>query len=167
MIDHDDIDWPDDLAAAIDEPSPTNPSPVAKEDASSSRWERTVPIFKAGGDEQRYILGEVLIPGETDSQGDIYDEDTVRQAAHEFMRGFMRGKLGLQHEGRLTSEVDLLESYIAPIDMEIEGRYVKRGTWLMAWRVNDDQMWDDVKSGRLTGFSIGGEAIRHPLSEAA
>jgi DNA adenine methylase len=39
---------------------------------------------------------------------------------------------------------------------------VSKGTWLMAVRVLDDGLWEQVKTGGITGFSIGGSAVRTP-----
>jgi DNA adenine methylase len=56
--------------------------------------------------------------------------------------------------------VKILESYVAPVEFEIDGKRVKRGTWLLAVRVAEDGLWRQIKSGELTGFSIGGSAHR-------
>jgi hypothetical protein len=33
-------------------------------------------------------------------------------------------------------------------------------TWLLAVRVADEELWRQIKAGELTGFSIGGSAMR-------
>jgi hypothetical protein len=38
--------------------------------------------------------------------------------------------------------------------------HIRRGTWLLAVRVVDDELWQQIKAGELTGFSIGGSALR-------
>jgi phage head maturation protease len=35
-----------------------------------------------------------------------------------------------------------------------------REGWMIAIRINDDQVWKDVKSGKLSSFSIGGRALK-------
>jgi len=57
---------------------------------------------------------------------------------------------------------EILESYLAPAEFEVDGTRIKRGTWLLAVRVTDDDLWRQIKSGELTGFSIGGRALRRP-----
>jgi DNA adenine methylase len=118
----------------------------------------TTPILKA--DEERYVLGIVLEPETVDAQGDIYSVEEVRKAAHTFMEVY-RG-VGLQHQVRVDDRVKILESYLAPGDLELGGLLVKRGTWLLAVRVLDDELWQLVKDGTLTGFSIGGTARKVP-----
>lgn len=109
-------------------------------------------------------MGEVLVPDDTDTQGDEYDEGDVRKAAHFFAEhGFFA--VGLMHERTLArSKIRVLESYLAPIDMTVEGRDVKKGTWLLAARVVDDDLWQAVKDGSLTGWSIEGTAIAEEIS---
>lgn len=130
-----------------------------------SLTKRVVSVVKATdgtaeSGEERYVLGVVLEPELIDAQQDIYDEATIRTAAHKFMTDFRT--VGLMHKGAVNDKVKILESYITPVDFEIDGAPVKKGAWVMAVRVLDDALWTDVKSGALTGFSIGGTAIRKP-----
>lgn len=108
--------------------------------------------------EERTVTGIVLEPEEEDTQTDIYSEPEVRKAAFWFMEN--DGLLGLQHEGQLGEGARLLENFLMPVDGPIGGQAVKKGTWVMTWRIVDDGIWADVKAGRLTGFSIGGDSIR-------
>jgi len=61
-----------------------------------------------------------------------------------------------------TGRVKILESYLAPTSFALEGTQVRKGTWLLAMRVLDDDLWSQVKSGELTGLSMGGSAARLP-----
>jgi len=63
--------------------------------------------------------------------------------------------------------VKVLESYLAPTDFAVGDVSVRRGTWMLAVRVLSDELWDRVKGGDLTGFSIGGTARRLPEPTAA
>lgn len=126
---------------------PTPPSVVAK---------NYVPILKT--DEERFVLGIVLEPETVDAQRDIYSATEVREAAHKFMADFQN--LGLMHREIVTGRVKILESYVAPAAFELDGMTVKKGTWLLAVRVVDDGLWKEIQTGGLTGFSIGGNAVR-------
>ena len=126
--------------------------------------DREVPIYKAdnSSDEERIAYGIVLEPETCDSQKEIYSAEEIRTAAHQYMEHFRHA--GLMHQTRIDGRVRILESFIAPVDFEIEGVRVKRGTWLMAMRIVDDKLWEAVKDKRLTGFSIGGSAVREPTA---
>ena len=134
---------------------------------------REAKIVHVNKGEERYILGVVLEPdplgGAGDKQGDTYTAETVRAACHGYMERHTNHPMKVQHKGPVVTgqKLVLLENYIAPIDMMIEGVAVKAGTWLMAVRVIDDALWTAVKEGRITGFSIGGDAIKIDMRDAA
>jgi len=110
--------------------------------------------------EERFVFGIVLEPDVVDSQLDTYSAEEVRKTAHRFMEH--HAQLGKQHTEIVTGKLKVLESYIAPVDFTIGTEVVKAGTWLLAIRVVDDDLWELTKSGGFTGFSIGGSAIRQP-----
>jgi hypothetical protein len=129
---------------------------------------REVRLMKASASEvadERYILGIVLEPEVIDAQKDIYSDSEIRSSAHKFMQHFRT--IGLMHKGAINDKVKILESYIAPTDFEVGDQPVKKGTWLMAVHVLDDELWKAAKAGELTGFSIGGSAVRTPDPGAA
>ena len=124
-----------------------------------------MPIVKSKrGEEERFVFGVVLEPETADSQGDIYSADEVRSAAHKFLERFQN--IGLQHQKIINGHVRILESFVAPSDFNVGAQKIKKGTWLLAVRVLSDALWNDVKSGNITGFSIGGSARRIPLRAA-
>jgi len=112
--------------------------------------------------EERYILGVVLEPDELDSQNDTISAEEIRRAAHRYMEE--HGNVGLQHQVFVNDKIKILESYIAPTDLNIGGQTVKKGTWLMAFRVLCDSIWGAIKDGTLTGLSIGGTGLRIAVS---
>ena len=114
--------------------------------------------------DERFVLGIVLEPEVVDAQGDIYSAEEVRQAAHRFMQEF--GGLGLMHRIAVNDQVKVLESYLAPVDFEIAGVAVRKGTWILGVRVLSDALWAQVKDGKLSGFSIGGSARKVPEPSA-
>lgn len=124
---------------------------------------KRIPIVKTA--DERYVLGIVLEPETVDAQQDIYSAAEVREAAHKFMAEYRNR--GLMHQRIVNDKVDIVESYLAPVDFEVGGQKVKKGTWLLAEHILDDELWQQVKSGALGGFSIGGSAVRNPEHEAA
>lgn len=117
------------------------------------------PKFLDSMDEQRTVFGIVLEPETVDAQRDIYSADEIEKTAERFLEQYQQ--FGLMHQSILPSILPL-QSYIAPVDFTLNGQEIKKGTWLLKVRVLDDGVWGDVKSGRLTGFSIGGSAVRKP-----
>ena len=37
-----------------------------------------------------------------------------------------------------------LQSYIAPVDFNIDDETVKQGSWIMKLEVHDDEVWEDL-----------------------
>jgi hypothetical protein len=116
-----------------------------------------VKLFKT--DEERFVLGAVLEPDTVDSQKDFYNAESIRAAAHSFMEHYQA--LGKQHSEIVTGKLKILESYLAPVGFTLGEETITKGTWLLAIRVADDDLWDQVKKGEFTGFSIGGAAYRN------
>jgi len=118
----------------------------------------TVPLIKVDN-EKRLVTGVVLEPDEVDAHGDFEKVDTIQRAAHKFLAEFnRRTKLGIQHSIFGEIGVDLVESFIAPVDMTFGAEVVKAGSWVMVVKILDDLLWQSIKAGAITGFSIGGVA---------
>ncbi len=131
------------------------------------RGDMTILIAKVDDEttEERFVLGIVLEPDVVDSQKDTYDVATVRATAHKYMRDFQN--VGLMHKGLINGKAHVVQSFIAPVAMEIAGTTIKIGTWLVGMIFDDEPIWAEIKSGNLTSFSIGGDAVRQPVDAKA
>jgi hypothetical protein len=118
--------------------------------------EKRIPLLKTS--EERYVLGIVLEPETVDAQNDIYSATEVRDAAHRFMEEYQN--IGWMHRDLVNGRVKILESYLAPTSFALDGTQVHKGTWLLAVRILDDELWGQIQRGELTGLSIGGSAAR-------
>lgn len=65
-------------------------------------------------------------------------------------------QVDLQHSFEPLEDAAVVESYVAKCDMEINGQSIKKGTWLMTVEVNDPDVFEAIKKGEITGFSMGG-----------
>ncbi len=133
----------------------TPPKEVMKESYTSFQ-----PIIKIDEDEQ-IVYGIVLEPNIEDAQGDILTKAEIRKAAHNFMQQFQT--VGVMHKDfSKQKQLRPVESFLVPVDMVIKNPItnqefaVNEGTWIMATKILDKGIWKDVKSGLLTGYSIGG-----------
>lgn len=114
-----------------------------------------IPIFKQAKDELKQATFLVLAPDEVDLHGDIYDADEVRKACHNF-NTYCR-KANLLHLFD-TESFSIVESYTAPVDMQMGETIIKAGSWLSVLQFSDDDIWEEVKNGNYTGVSIGAKA---------
>ncbi|MBW2672593.1 MAG: hypothetical protein JRD89_04140, partial [Deltaproteobacteria bacterium] len=116
-------------------------------------------IIKAD-EEQRLVYGVVLEPDTVDTQGDTISADEIEAAAHRFL--VKSRVVGDRHSKRAKAEV--VESYIAPMDFEWGGQKVKKGSWILGVHISDGRLWQAVKKGEYTGFSVGGFGIREEVA---
>lgn len=112
--------------------------------------ELTAP-FVYKNDEKRIVYGPVLIPDEPDTDDDVVTAEQIENVAHKFVEDY--GNIDLMHS--LNNVGRLVESYISPVDLEIDkDTVVPKGSWLMGVRVTDEESWQAVKDNKLGGFSI-------------
>ena len=92
-----------------------------------------------------------------DSQNDWVKMAILQKAAKDFMQRENR-IFDINHEGR-DYEFDVLESYVVEEDDILKfGVEIKKGAWLMTLKIDDDEIWQKIKSGELEGFSPYGSA---------
>jgi len=122
---------------------------------NEQKFEKFVPVFVQKAEEQ-IVCGIVYEPDEVDAQGDTASAEEIRKAAYQFMEEVQAFKVN--HQGRPV-KARVLESYVAPDDLTIAGHRVKKGSWLLTTRILDKTVWEDIKSGKLTGYSMAGYAM--------
>lgn len=121
---------------------------------------RLLPIDKRAADLQ-IVFGVVAEPGEVDAHGDTIREPVIVNAAHKWLAKFQNR--GLNHRTMVNDQVQIYESYIAPVELKIGGQKVKKGSWLLMYKILDSKLWEKIRKGQLTGFSLGGFGRRVKL----
>ena len=121
-------------------------------------------VAKSTNEELMQVTYVAMLPDEVDLQGDYTSADEVRKAMESFNRSPKRANL---FHRMMTDTFEVIESYLAPTTFELGGIEVQKGTWLMTLQVNDDEVWDLIKSGDLNGISIGcmAEVIKESSDE--
>lgn len=104
-----------------------------------------------------YVTGIVYEPMVEDTQGNYMTEEEITKAVYWFAKN--GNQVDLQHCFNKCDGADVVESYVAKCDMEIEGQPIKKGTWLMTMEISDDDVWDSIQKGDITGFSMGGVGV--------
>jgi len=113
---------------------------------------RAVKLFKR--DEAQRLVGAVVYePDKVDADGDWASAEDIEKAAHRFMENYQA--IGLMHRQSLR-DVRLVESYILPCELSVEGEMVKKGSWIVVMKVYNDRVWSMIQDGTLTGVSMGG-----------
>ena len=107
-------------------------------------------------DDDEHIVGGVIYePMVEDADGDFATAEDIRKAAYGYMAASQQIKL--MHKG-LPIRANVIESFIAPVDFKVEDQIIKEGSWWVSVHVSDDNAWAAIKSGEITGFSMGGIA---------
>jgi len=133
----------------------TQAAPAQENDQAAVSY--FIPLVKADTEKQE-VTGVVLQPDVVDAHGDIIPEAVIAKAAHNFLASYNEStKLGEQHTV-FKNQFELYESYTMPVDVVLDGKEIKKGTWMMVAKVKDSEVWQKVKDGEITGFSIGGKA---------
>jgi len=123
--------------------------------------ERETEIIKID-QEQRIITGIVLEPDVEDANGDIISAEEIEKSAYDFLSNYGQGrKIRLMHSE--DRDIDLIESWIQKNDAKYNGKTVKAGTWLISTKVNDEEIWEKIKDGTITGFSVKGLGKREKI----
>ena len=111
--------------------------PTKNESFIQSPVEKSILVDIAKADhEEQTVTGVVLQPEVVDAQGDIMSAQVIKESAHNFLAAFNKGtKLGVQHSIFKAGQLELVESFIAPIDMVLGLKTVKAGSWIMTVKV--------------------------------
>lgn len=121
-----------------------------------------IQVAKSVNEELKQATFLVLAPDEVDLHGDTYDADEVRKACHNFNQHSMTANLLHLVD---TDTFSIVESYVSPVNMVLNDKVIKAGSWLCTIQVHSDEVWSDIKSGNLTGVSISGIAKTEYLED--
>lgn len=117
--------------------------------------------------EKKILMGAALIPDKQiyrrNEKGEEYyiffSQETVRQASELFLMNSNQNNATYEHDQKLKG-LSVVESWI--IEDEKQDKSVKYGfslpvgTWMISMKVNNEEVWNDVKLGKIKGFSIEG-----------
>lgn len=117
-------------------------------------FEKRVEVIIDKADEKQLVYGVVYEPDVEDAHGDYMDAEDIEKAAHDFMK--VARNIDTNHDFE-AGVGEVVESYIAPADFDIDGEKITKGTWLMVTKASDE-VWESIKKGDITGYSMAGTA---------
>ena len=119
-------------------------------------------------EEKRMLVSPALIPykqiyrynADTDKHYYVYfTAETVRKSAEAFIKHHNTNNATIQHEYKVTG-VSVIESWISESETKdksnLYGYELPKGTWFVSMRIENDEVWQQIKSGELKGLSIEG-----------
>lgn len=108
--------------------------------------------------EERVVAGVVYAPMEVDSQGDWTDSGEIWKAMKHYMVE-TGGVMKIMHEGRRV-DAPVVEVFQAEVETVKGGTTIPAGAWYQANYIPEglDDVWQAIKEGKLTGYSMSGRA---------
>lgn len=117
-------------------------------------------------DDKHMVYGAVLRPDfpiyRNDGENEYYLEftsESIERMARDYMMNYRQGNVTIQHE-EYANEVFMVESWIKQ-DMDKDksvsvglDKSLPIGTWFCGFYVNNNDVWERIKSGELKGFSV-------------
>lgn len=97
----------------------------------------------------------------------VFDKDSITELYEDFMINGRENYINLNHNID-TDGVYLIQSFIKdsktginPVGFED----IEDGSWLVAYKVLNDEVWAKVKAGDFNGFSIEGDFILEDIDD--
>ena len=124
--------------------------------------------FAKVDEEKRMLVSPALIPNkqifrynpQTDSEYYVYfSKDTVRQAAELYLKHNNHHKATYEHQDRVSGVLTVESWIIEDPKMDksrLYGYDLPKGSWMVSMSIQNDDLWQKVKSGELRGLSIEG-----------
>ena len=102
--------------------------------------------------EQQIVTAALMVPDETDLQGDSISADEIQACCHRFAEDYLSGRasMNLEHE-QDTEDILVVESFIAPVNYTDHGKKIKKGTWILSSKILNKDV-GPLQAGRVHGL---------------
>ena len=123
--------------------------------------------LKTINEEKRLLMGAALIPNKqiyrrnekTNEEYYIFfSKDTIRKASQLFLKESNQNNATIEHTKKISG-MSVVESWIKEGEQDKSNLYgfdAEPGTWFITMKVENDEIWNKVKSKEIKGFSIEG-----------
>jgi hypothetical protein len=122
--------------------------------------------FKTINEEKRIIVGLALVPNKKIYRRSknyeyniMFSEETVKKASEIYLKNLRNNNTTLEHQ-KLTTGVSVIESWVvedtAMDKSNLYGLNAVKGAWVVTMKVDNDEVWQDVKDKKYLGLSIEG-----------
>ncbi|MFO6495020.1 MULTISPECIES: XkdF-like putative serine protease domain-containing protein [Bacillus] len=117
-------------------------------------FQKEVKLIAKAEDEKKLVYGVVYEPNVIDAHQDFMTAEEIQKAAH----GFLKDARKIDKDHNFQGGVgEVVESYIAPADFEVNGETIAKGSWVLVTKACDE-VWEQIKKGEITGYSMAGTA---------
>ena len=143
-------------------------APAIESDFMSFKEEKEGFTFKATDEEKRIVTGAAMMPNKEiirmDAEGNPYfvyfTEETVVKAQEMFLKYGKTKSTNFEHSTGMR-DVTVVESWIVTDPTNDKSNAlgfsdIPKGSWMVSYKVDNDDLWAKVKAGEVKGFSIEG-----------
>ncbi len=142
-------------------------SPAIEQDFVYFSKEKNNLTFAKVDEEKRELISPALIPNKqifrydpnTDSEYYVFfSKETVKRASYSYLKHNNHHKATEQHTDRVSG-VLTVESWIKEGEQDKSNLYgfdLPIGSWFVKMKIENDEVWNKIKSGELKGLSIEG-----------
>ena len=87
----------------------------------------------------------------------VFDADAIRKIAYKFLKDAKTNATNLDHETPVDG-VFMFESFLIDEMKPTPKGFDKApyGSWFVSYKIDNDEVWEDVKKGTFKGFSVEG-----------
>lgn len=121
-------------------------------------------------EDKRILVGAAMVPNKMihryDAQGNLYyvffSKASIKMMADKFLKDQRTDETSVEHDGLKLGKdkVFITESWVSDDPVYDKSHFygfdLPAGTWFVAMKVNDDNVWKMIKEKSLTGFSVEG-----------
>ena len=127
-------------------------------------------MFRFINEDKRLVVSPVMIPNKRMGRIDPltkeqyiceFSAETIQKSSEKYMKELKLNNSNIMHDNNDKTKITMIESWLVCDDPKMDkssyyGFNLTAGTWMAIIRVNDDDTWKDIKSGKLKGLSIEG-----------
>lgn len=85
----------------------------------------------------------------------VFSKEIIGKLVNKFFKDDLIKSVNINHFED-TDKAYLIESYFVNEELGIKpnGIYSTDGSWIVSYKITDDNLWNDIKEGKLNGFSV-------------
>ena len=143
-------------------------APAIEQDFVFFGKEKNNLTFAKVDEDKKMLISPALIPDKQifrhnpNTQEDYYvyfSKSTVRKASELYLKNNNHHKATEEHSERVSGVLTVESWIIDDPKMDkstLYGFSLPKGTWMVAMRIDNDELWNKIKGGSLKGLSIEG-----------
>lgn len=122
--------------------------------------------FSIEDNDKHIVYGAALIPdlpiyrrvGDVEYNV-VFTKESIKRMIEKYSASGLFNSVDKEHNENPIKDVIMIESFIINREEGIdpkEFREIADGSWIIKFKVNNEDLWNDIKSGVVKGFSVAG-----------